>query len=154
MAQPGLCTEFPAPGHWTQQPRRFRTNHGDHRDIMLGGIGAQNIFHSSDSNAIEVTNNVDLGFTKQKPSLHIPNGCVMRMTDFSPGAVSTMHRWRNMSNAKPARMLFTMLDVKPIIVNSKALEFDVGELMKESAEYKDGEGPTRRNRVDRASQTS
>ncbi|GAW23163.1 hypothetical protein ANO14919_127130 [Xylariales sp. No.14919] len=65
-----------------------------------------------------------------------------------------MHRWRNMSNAKPARMLFTMLDVKPIIVNSKALEFDVGELMKKSAEYKDGEGPTRRNRVDRASQTS
>ncbi|TGJ85569.1 hypothetical protein E0Z10_g3193 [Xylaria hypoxylon] len=192
MTYPGLCTEFPVPGlrdpfryitgHNNQGDAVFlETDHGDHRDIMLGGIAAQNIFYSSNGNPIEVTDNVDLDFAKQKPSLHIPNGCVVRMIDFIPGAASNMHRaltlgigtvcegevelslgsgekrilrpgdvsinrgamhrWRNVSNEKPARMLFTMLDVKPIIVNGKALEFDVGELMKEYAEYKDGEGP-------------
>jgi quercetin dioxygenase-like cupin family protein len=61
-----------------------------------------------------------------------------------PGDVSinrgAMHKWRNVSNDKPARILFFMLDVKPIIVNGKALEFDVGELIKEYAKYEDGEG--------------
>ena len=57
-----------------------------------------------------------------------------------PGDVSinrgAMHRWRNTSDTKPARMLFVMLDVKPIIVNGKALEFDMGRLMDEYAKYK------------------
>lgn len=65
-----------------------------------------------------------------------------------PGDVSinrgAMHQWRNTSNEKPARMLFTMLDVKPIIINGKALEFDMGHLMKEYAEYADGEGPNKK----------
>ena len=52
-----------------------------------------------------------------------------------------MHRWRNASTDRPARMLFTMLDVEPVIVNGKALEFDMGPLIKEYAEYADGEGP-------------
>lgn len=61
-----------------------------------------------------------------------------------PGDVSinrgAIHRWRNVSDTKPARMLFIMLDVKPIIVNGKALDFDMGVLMDEYAKYKDGEG--------------
>jgi hypothetical protein len=52
-----------------------------------------------------------------------------------------MHRWRNTSNEKPARMLFIMLDVKPIIVNGKALEFEMGTLMDEYAKYKEDQGP-------------
>ena len=147
---------------------------------MLGGIGAQSTIYSCPSNPVQVTDNVDLEFAKQKPSLHIPNGCVVRMIDFAPGAASNfhraltlgvgtvcegevelrlsetevrimqpgdvsinrgaMHRWRNTSNEKPARMLFVMLDVEPIIVNGKALEFDVGVMMKEYAEYNPGEG--------------
>jgi quercetin dioxygenase-like cupin family protein len=119
-----------------------------------------------------------------QPSLHMPNGCVVRMIDFVPGAASNLHRaltlgigtvcegeieltigkgetrilrpgdvsinrgamhmWRNTSNEKPARMLFVMLDVKPIIVNGKALEFEMGELMKAYAEYADGEGPNKK----------
>ncbi|KAH7408320.1 hypothetical protein DE146DRAFT_645934 [Phaeosphaeria sp. MPI-PUGE-AT-0046c] len=62
-----------------------------------------------------------------------------------PGDVSinrgAMHRWRNTSSEKPARMLFIMLDVKPIIVNGKALEFEMGTLMDEYAKYEEGEGP-------------
>lgn len=64
-----------------------------------------------------------------------------------PGDVSinrgAMHRWRNTSGEKPARMLYVLLDVKPIIVNGKALEFDMGYLMKEYAEYSKGEGPNK-----------
>lgn len=116
-----------------------------------------------------------------QPSLHMPNGCVVRMIDFAPGTESSlhraltlgigtvcegeielwlggedtrilrpgdvsinrgaMHRWRNTSKEKPARMLFIMLDVKPIIVNGKALEFEMGTLMDEYAKYKNNEGP-------------
>lgn len=174
---------------------------------MLGGIGAQSIFYSSDSNPNELTDDVDLEFAAKnkasrksdlmcllansifrssvQPSLHMPNGCVARMIDFVPGAASNMHRaltlgigtvcegeieltlgsgqkrilrpgdvsinrgamhqWRNTSNEKSARMLFIMLDVKPIIVKGKALEFEMGELMKEYAEYADGEGPNKKN---------
>lgn len=61
-----------------------------------------------------------------------------------PGDVSinrgAMHRWRNTSSTKPARMVFVMLDVEPIIVNGAALQFDMGHLMKEYSEYKAGEG--------------
>ncbi|KAJ8129630.1 hypothetical protein O1611_g4003 [Lasiodiplodia mahajangana] len=182
----GLCTEFPAPG--LRNPIRYitghnsrgdsvflQTDHGDHRDIMLGGIGAQNIFYSSGSNPIDLNGNVDLEFAKQK---------VVRMIDFSPGGASdlhralclgigtvcegeveltlgsgekrilrpgdvsinrgAMHKWRNVSNEKPARMLFTMLDVEPIVVNGKTLEFEMGELMNEYAEYAEGEGPNKK----------
>ncbi|KAI1157040.1 cupin domain-containing protein [Nemania diffusa] len=52
-----------------------------------------------------------------------------------------MHRWRNVSSDKPARMLFVMLDVEPVIVNGKALEFEMGSLMSEYAEYDEGAGP-------------
>lgn len=66
-----------------------------------------------------------------------------------PGDVSinrgAHHQWRNTSNEKPARMLFIMLDVKPIIVNGKALDFDMGPLLKEYAEYKEGEGVNRKD---------
>lgn len=150
---------------------------------MLGGAAAQSIFYSSDSNPIELTGDVDLEFIKKQPSLHIPNGCVVRMIDFAPGTESSlhraltlgigtvcegeielwlggeetrilrpgdvsinrgaMHRWRNTSKEKPARMLFIMLDVKPIIVNGKALEFEMGTLMDEYAKYKEDEGPNR-----------
>ncbi|KAI0174349.1 hypothetical protein BJ166DRAFT_492876 [Pestalotiopsis sp. NC0098] len=195
MSQSGLCTEFPAPG--LRKPYRYitghneegkpvflQTDHGDHHDIMLGGIGAQNIIYSSGSNPIELTDNADLEFAKAKPSLHIPNGSVVRMIDFSPGGQSeyhraltlgigtvcegeielslgpneqrilvpgdvsinrgAMHRWRNVSKTKPARMIFIMLDVKPIIVNGKALEFEMGDLMNEYAKYADDEGPNKK----------
>lgn len=66
-----------------------------------------------------------------------------------PGDVSinrgAMHRWRNVSDTKPARMLFIMLDVKPIIVNGKALQFEMGTLMDEYAKYADDEGPNKNN---------
>jgi len=57
-----------------------------------------------------------------------------------PGDVSVnrgaMHKWRNVSKDKPARMLWVLIDCKPVIVNGKALEFDMGILAKE---YHDGE---------------
>ncbi|KAI1113131.1 hypothetical protein F5Y14DRAFT_452360 [Nemania sp. NC0429] len=192
MSTSGPCTEFPAPGLRT--PFRYmsghnatgesvfiKTDNADHRSVMLGGAGAQAVFYSSDSNPIDLNHDVDLEFIKNQPSLHIPNGCVVRMVDFAPGTESTlhralalsigtvcegavelsldsgekrilqpgdvsvnrgaMHRWRNTSKEKPARMLFVMLDVKPIVVNGKTLEFEMGKLMDEYAKYKDGEGP-------------
>ncbi|KAI1474601.1 hypothetical protein K445DRAFT_27511 [Daldinia sp. EC12] len=195
MTTSGPCTEFPAPGlrdpyriitghNEKGDPVFLQTDHGDHRDIMLGGAAAQNIIYSSRGNPTELTGDADLEYAKNnRPSLHIPNGCVVRMIDFAPGTESNlhraltlgigtvcegeieltlsddrsvnrvlrpgdvcinrgaMHRWRNTSSEKPARMLFVMLDVKPIIVNGKALEFDMGYLMKEYAEYAEGEGP-------------
>ncbi|KAI0879969.1 uncharacterized protein GGS22DRAFT_193745 [Annulohypoxylon maeteangense] len=197
MSTSGPCTKFPAPG--LRDPFRYITgyndkgdsvilqsDHGDHRDIMLGGAAAQSIMYSSSGNPVDLTNNADLEFAKNnQPPVHIPNGCVVRMIDFAPGtgselhrsialAIGTvcegevelstsddpsmkrvlrpgdvcinrgaMHRWRNTSSNKPARMLFTMLDVKPIIINGKNLEFDMGHLMKEYAEYPEGEGPNK-----------
>ncbi|KAI1456526.1 hypothetical protein F4805DRAFT_468045 [Annulohypoxylon moriforme] len=191
------CKEFPAPG--LRDPFRYITghndkgesiilqsDHGDHRDVMLGGAAAQSIMYSSPENPIELTDNVDLKYAKDnKPPVHVPNGCVVRMIDFAPGTGSdlhrsialgigtvcegevelalsddnsmkrvlrpgdvcinrgAMHRWRNTSSEKPARMLFIMLDVKPIIVNGKALEFDMGNLMNEYAKYAEGEGPNK-----------
>lgn len=65
-----------------------------------------------------------------------------------PGDVSVnrgaMHKWRNVSNDKPARMLFIMLDIKPLVVNGKTLEFEMGELMDEYAKYAEGEGPNKK----------
>lgn len=62
-----------------------------------------------------------------------------------PGDVSinraAMHMWRNTSDTKPARMLYFLLDVEPVIVKGKALQFDMGVLMDEYAKYTDGEGP-------------
>jgi len=62
-----------------------------------------------------------------------------------PGDVSinrgAMHRWRNTSKDKPARMLYVLLDCLPIVVNGKTLEFDLGYLAGEYAEY-DGEKDT------------
>jgi quercetin dioxygenase-like cupin family protein len=61
-----------------------------------------------------------------------------------PGDVSinraAMHKWRNLSNEKSARMLYILLDVEPVIVNGKALDFDMGYLMKEYADYAENEG--------------
>ncbi|KAF7960444.1 hypothetical protein EAE96_000125 [Botrytis aclada] len=196
MTPPVLATEVPAPG--LRNPNRYitghnnegeavflQTDHGDHQSIMLDGLGAQSIFYSSNSNPNELTDNADLEFAaKNNPSLHMPNGCVVRMIDFVHGAASNLHRaltlgigtvcegeieltigkgetrilrpgdvsinrgamhmWRNTSNEKSARMLFVMLDVKPVIVNGKALEFEMGELMKAYAEYADGEGPNKK----------
>lgn len=119
-----------------------------------------------------------------QPPVHVPNGCVARMIDFTPGAASemhraltlgigtvcegevelslgsgekrvlrpgdvsvnrgTMHKWRNTSNEKPARVLFIMLDIKPLVVNGKTLEFEMGELMDEYAKYAEGEGPNKK----------
>lgn len=61
-----------------------------------------------------------------------------------PGDVSVnravMHKWRNVSKDKPARMLYFMLDVEPVVVNGKALDFDMGVLADEYAKYAKGEG--------------
>lgn len=48
-----------------------QTDHGDHRDIMVGGLGAQNVFYSSSGNPIELTGDVDLEFAKQKVSFGV-----------------------------------------------------------------------------------
>ncbi|KAI1771732.1 cupin domain-containing protein [Hypoxylon cercidicola] len=194
MTTSGPCTEFPAPG--LRNPFRYitghnekgeadflQTDHGDHRDVMLGGAAAQTIMYSAKGNPVQITDNVDLEFAKNnRPAVHVPNGVCVRMIDFAPGTESNlhraltmgigtvcegeieltlsddrsnnkilrpgdvcinrcaMHRWRNVSNEKPARMLFVMLDVEPVIVNGKALEFDMGYLMKEYAEYDEGPG--------------
>ncbi|KAH9427853.1 hypothetical protein MCOR02_011352 [Pyricularia oryzae] len=65
-----------------------------------------------------------------------------------PGDVSinrgAMHRWRNISADKPARMLYVLLDVEPIVVNGKTLEFEMGRLMQEYSEYKEGEGDNKK----------
>ncbi|KAF4953192.1 hypothetical protein FGADI_6167 [Fusarium gaditjirri] len=210
MTTSNRCTEFPAPG--LRNPFRYvtghdingestflLTDHGDHHAVMLDGAGAQSIMYSSNSNPVELTGNVDLEFARMnRPSLHIPKGCVVRMVDFAPGGESNMHRalslgigtvcegevelslsddgkvnrvlrpgdvivnrcamhrWRNTSNEKSARMLFVMLDVEPVFVNHKALEFDMGELMKEYGDYKEGEGANkkapnyRRRQLDKA----
>ncbi|KAF5643487.1 cupin [Fusarium tjaetaba] len=169
MTTSNRCTEFPAPGlrnpfryvtgHDSNgEPTFLLTDHGDHRAVMLDGEGAQSIMYSSNSNPVELTNNVDLEFARtNRPSLHIPYGCVVRLVDFAPGGESNMHRALSLGigtvcegevelslsedgKEKPARVLFVMLDVEPVFVNGKALEFDMGELMKEYGDYKEGEG--------------
>ncbi|KAI5785822.1 hypothetical protein EDC01DRAFT_750238 [Geopyxis carbonaria] len=49
-----------------------------------------------------------------------------------PGDVSVnrggAHVWRNVSDTKPARMIFILLDIKPLIVNGKPLEQFLGAL--------------------------
>ncbi|KAI1078224.1 hypothetical protein F5B20DRAFT_548492 [Whalleya microplaca] len=187
MSTSGNITEFPAPG--LRNPFRYitghdsegkaiflQTDHGDHQAVMVEGAAAQNIFYSSNSNPINLNENVDLEFAKKhKPSLHMPNGCVVRMIDFGPGVESNLHRaicvgigtvcegemelsvdsgerrilrpgdvsinrgafhcWKNLSKDKPARMLYVLLDCDPLVVNGKTLDFDMGYLMKEYAEY-------------------
>ncbi|KAH6656005.1 hypothetical protein BKA67DRAFT_515779 [Truncatella angustata] len=193
MTTSGDITGFPAPG--LRDPFRYvtghdgsgnsifvQTDHGDHRAIMVEGAAAQAIFYSTGENPVEVNGNTDMEFVKTRPSLHIPNGCVVRMIDFAPGVESNlhralcigigtvcegemelsldsgekrimhpgdvsvnrgaMHRWRNVSKDKPARMLYVLLDVKPIIVNGKALEFDLGYLEHEYADYEGAEDGT------------
>ncbi|KAH7323175.1 hypothetical protein B0I35DRAFT_510369 [Stachybotrys elegans] len=65
-----------------------------------------------------------------------------------PGDVSVnraaMHKWRNVSSTKPARVLYFLIDVKPVIVNGQELEFDCGVLMDEYASYGDSEGPNKK----------
>lgn len=41
-----------------------KTDHGDHRAVMLNGEGAQSIMYSSNSNPVELTNDVDLEFAR------------------------------------------------------------------------------------------
>ncbi|GAP88231.1 putative cupin domain-containing protein [Rosellinia necatrix] len=192
MSRSGPCTGFPAPG--LRKTNRYITGHnsngdpvflqsdnGDHQTVMIGGAAAQNIFYSSYKTPIELTGNEDLELAKKNPSLHIPNGSVVRMIDFAPGVESNLHRslslvigtvcegtmeitlgsgekrtmvpgdvsinracmhkWRNPSETAPARMLYVLLDVAPVIVNGKALDFDMGYLMQEYADYEDGQGP-------------
>jgi len=64
---------------------------------------------------------------------------IMRPGDVSVNRAA-MHKWRNVSKDKPARMLYFMLDVKPVIINGKALDFDMGPLADEYAKYNEGEG--------------
>lgn len=40
----------------------MQTDHGDHRDVMLGGIAAQSIIYSSASNPVDLNENADLEF--------------------------------------------------------------------------------------------
>lgn len=49
-----------------------------------------------------------------------------------------MHKWRNTFSEKVARMFFMLLNVKPITVNGKVLEFEIRKLLKEYVEYAEG----------------
>ncbi|MCJ1311387.1 hypothetical protein MMC25_005058 [Agyrium rufum] len=44
---------------------------------------------------------------------------------------ATVHMWKNCSPDKPGRMLFILLDCKPLTINGKKLELDMGELARE-----------------------
>jgi hypothetical protein len=44
------------------------------------------------------------------------------------------HKWRNASQTKSGRMLFILLDVKPLYVNGKLIEQDLGDLASEYAD--------------------
>lgn len=57
---------------------------------------------------------------------------IMRPGDCSVNR-GTMHRWRNVSPDKPARMVYVLLDIKPLVVNGERLENDMGYL---AGEYK------------------
>lgn len=67
---------------------------------------------------------------------------VMRPGDVSINRAA-MHRWRNTSPDKPARMLFALLDVEPVVVNGETLESEMGHLMKEYNVYREGGGNNR-----------
>ncbi|KAF2014388.1 hypothetical protein BU24DRAFT_213615 [Aaosphaeria arxii CBS 175.79] len=49
-----------------------------------------------------------------------------------PGDVSvnrgTMHKWKNLSETKSARMIYFLVDVEPLYVNGKKLEMEMGTL--------------------------
>jgi hypothetical protein len=55
-----------------------------------------------------------------------------------PGDVSvqraTMHKWRNCSLDKSGRMVFILLDCKPLTIGGKVVEQDLGDLAGEYAE--------------------
>lgn len=69
---------------------------------------------------------------------------IMRPGDVSVNRAA-MHKWRNTSSTKPARVLYFLMDVEPVVVNGKTLDFDVGRLMDEYAQYEEGEGPNRQD---------
>jgi quercetin dioxygenase-like cupin family protein len=46
------------------------------------------------------------------------------------------HKWRNISPDKYGRMLFVLLDVKPLYVGGKLIEEDLGDLAKDYADIK------------------
>lgn len=64
---------------------------------------------------------------------------IMRPGDVSVNRAA-MHKWRNVSQDKPSRMLYILLDVEPVLIKGKPLDFDMGYLLKEYAEYPEGEG--------------
>ena len=55
-----------------------------------------------------------------------------------PGDMSvnraTNHKWRNAHPTKSGRMLFVLFDVKPLKVNGKVIEQDLGDLTSEYAD--------------------
>lgn len=55
-----------------------------------------------------------------------------------PGDISVnrgaMHKWRNCSPDKSGRMVFVLLDVKPLYVAGKQLQEDLGDLAGEYAQ--------------------
>lgn len=44
------------------------------------------------------------------------------------------HKWRNASKDRYGRMLFILVDGKPLVVNGKVLEEDMGDLAKDYAD--------------------
>ncbi|GLB08938.1 hypothetical protein AtubIFM57258_004847 [Aspergillus tubingensis] len=58
-----------------------------------------------------------------------------------PGDISvqraTMHKWRNVSDTKPARVVFILLDCLPYSVNGVQMTEDLGDLAGEYAERKE-----------------
>ncbi|KAK7745569.1 hypothetical protein SLS53_003069 [Cytospora paraplurivora] len=114
---------------------------------MLGGAAVQNILYSSNSNPIKLTDNEDMEFIKNnvlcegEVEFELSGG---EKRILQPGDVAinraSLHKWRNTSTVKPARMLYVLLDVEPVIVNGQPLDFQLGLLQDEYAKYKDGEG--------------
>ena len=45
-----------------------------------------------------------------------------------------MQRWHNVSSSQSGRLLFVMLDIKPLVVNGKELKQDMADL---SSDYAD-----------------
>ncbi|KAL9048838.1 MAG: hypothetical protein Q9162_007526 [Coniocarpon cinnabarinum] len=181
----GPITSFPAEGlknsfrhivgHNKEGKAYFKqSDHGDHHSDMVNGGAFQNIIYSFQSplGKVDLNEDKDVKYaTENCPPLFVPQGCVVRMIDFSPGAESNMHRavalgfgtvcegvvelsldsgekrvmrpgdvsinragnhkWRNTSTTEPARMLYFMFDVEPVMVNGKQLEFEMGYLADE-----------------------
>ncbi|QSZ37764.1 hypothetical protein DSL72_008863 [Monilinia vaccinii-corymbosi] len=132
----------------------LKTDGGDHLAVMVEGIAAQNVIYSTQGFPVDLNGDKDVKWAHEvKPGSVVPNGSIAlalaygvviegefevslgggEVRKMHPGDMivnrSAMHKWHNVSEARPGRMLFVLLNVKPVVVyGSLYIHFSGGRL--------------------------